>query len=443
MRAEALGPFRASGRELWLGAAALVLALGGCSGSEPGAGDGSSPASSAGGASGTVEGAGGGIAGAVGGSGVETGAGASPQGAGGAESSAGGTTGASTGGQSSSGVGGHGGTGPNSGGSAGAGSGGFPPGSSFEIVGRRLLLNGEVFHLRGVNWNPVRKGGTHPADLDFAGFATQDIQLMQAAGFNAIRTYERLEDVRVLDALHDAGIYVFSTVYGWWQDDPSVVEARVLSVKDHPAILAWVLGNEWNYNQLYSDGQITIEQARDQINAAAALIQEIDPDHPVTTIYGELAGLADMVASMPDIDLWGINSYRGAEHGDLFSVYASQSDKPMFLGEYGADAYNATDNRIDLESQAYATRKLTEELIDNYAGIDGGTTLGGFVFEFADEWWKDGSGSPSAQDVGGIAPGGGPFPDQTFNEEFWGIVDIDRQPRPAYEELRTLYRPNP
>jgi beta-galactosidase/beta-glucuronidase len=310
------------------------------------------------------------------------------------------------------------------------------------LDGRDLLVDGKPFRIRGVNWNPVAKGKTHPAGLDFAGFADRDIPLMRAAGINVVRTYEPLQSRAVLDKLQAAGIRVFSTVYGWWEDEPSIASDRVNVTKDHPAILAWVIGNEWNYNRLYSQGSkeppLTVAETRARLNSAAAAIKAADGQHPISTIYGELDGLAETIQSMPDIDIWGVNAYRGISFGDLFQRFAALSTKPLYLGEYGADAYDSRGaGKVDLMTQAEATTQLTQELIDHYVGKSGGVTLGGFVFEWADEWWK--AGMPDTQEVGGVAPGGGPYPDATFNEEYWGLVDIDRNARPAYDALKALY----
>jgi hypothetical protein len=301
----------------------------------------------------------------------------------------------------------------------------------------QLRVDGEPFFIRGVCWNPVPKGGVHPNDLDFTGFVEQDAALMKAAGINAVRTYETITDLAVLDALHAAGIYVLNAAYAWGGDPPSVVDAKISAVKDHPAILMWVLGNEWNYNGLYVG--MSHPDALAALNEAAERIAAIDDQHPIATVYGEIPS-AQTVQAMPRVDVWGINAYRGLSFGDLFERFAAVSDKPMFLGEYGADAYDATQDMVNLAAQAQATRALTQELIDHGAAAgESGQCLGGTIFEWADEWWKDNAGSASTQEAGGIAPGGGPYPDQTFNEEWWGIVDIDRRPRPAYDALKALY----
>ena len=89
--------------------------------------------------------------------------------------------------------------------------------------GPRVLVGGRALHIRGVGWNPVPKGKTHPAGLDFAGFADRDIPLMEQAGINVVRTYEPLTNVSVLDKLHAAGIYVLDSVYPYGGDAASVV----------------------------------------------------------------------------------------------------------------------------------------------------------------------------------------------------------------------------
>jgi hypothetical protein len=143
---------------------------------------------------------------------------------------------------------------------------------------------------------------------------------------------------------------------------------------------------------------------------------------------------------MPEVDVWGINAYRGLSFGDLFDAWRARSDKPLFISEYGADAYNANLPGYDPESQAVAAAALTREILEQAtSSADGARVLGGTLFEWNDEWWKDAAGSFSEQDVGGAAPGSGPYPDQVFNEEWWGLVDVDRNPRPAFERVRSVF----
>ena len=308
------------------------------------------------------------------------------------------------------------------------------PNRRIQVVGKQLLVDGKPFHMKGVAWNPVPKGGSHPRDLDFAGLVEQDAALMQRMGVNAIRTYEAITDVKVLDTLWSKGIWVVNSVYNYGGSSANSAAEAVRATKDHPAILMWSIGNEWNYNGLYVGMSFRDSIAR--VREVAEIVRSVDTAHPISSIYGEVVGKFDEAVDLlrDEIDIWGINTYRGISFGNMFSQYEAVSDKPMYLGEYGADAFNANINREDPESQARATRELTEEIISESSVVGPGACIGGFVFEFADEWWKDGGGSPRVHDTGGIAPGGGPYPDKTFNEEWWGLVTVDREPRQAFDE---------
>jgi len=314
-----------------------------------------------------------------------------------------------------------------------------PPATAgaIEIDGRQVLVGGVPLFLRGVCWNPVPRGAQHPEGLDFAGFAEQDSVELAALGVNVVRTYEPLLDRGVLDRLAAAGIRVINSVYPWGGAPASVVVERVRAVQDHPAILMWAIGNEWNYNGLYVG--LSQAEALARLNEVAGLIKAQDRTHPIATIYGELPDAATL-AAMPDVDVWGINAYRGISFGDLFERWRALSSRPMFLSEYGADAYNAALPGYDAQSQALAVEALAREIQSQSSATTAeGVALGGTVFEWADEWWKDAAGSLTEQEVGGVAPGGGPYPDGVFNEEWWGIVDIDRGHRPAFDALQRVF----
>ena len=199
----------------------------------------------------------------------------------------------------------------------------------------------------------------------------------------------------------------------------------------------WMVGNEWNYNGLYAG--FSFEAARERVAEVSRNLKQADQEHPVATSFGELPDAAT-IAALPNIDIWGTNVYRGLSFGGIFNDWAARSDKPLLVAEYGADAYNANLPGPDEAAQAEATVALTELIRDNGSAFsNAGVCVGGALFEWADEWWKDGNGRWDTHDVGGYAPGGGPHPDFVFNEEWWGIVDIDRNRRAAFWGLKELF----
>lgn len=151
---------------------------------------------------------------------------------------------------------------------------------------------------------------------------------MKSASVNVVRTYEAIRDRAVLDKLHAAGIKVAMTVYSWGGAASSVAVDNVNAVKNHPAILMWLVGNEWNYNGLYVG--MSFDASRNRLEQVASMIRGVDSAHPIATIYGDVPSAAT-VNAMPSISVWGLNSYRGFGFGNLFSAWSGVSGKPMFV----------------------------------------------------------------------------------------------------------------
>jgi len=303
------------------------------------------------------------------------------------------------------------------------------PMGHISIQGRNVLVDNKIFYMKGVNWNPVPVGRSHPPRYeDFLNYAKQDAPKMRDAGINIIRTYATVTHTDVLQIFVDHGIRVINPINPL--NSYSQIKDTVDPLKNHDGIFMWALGNEWNYNHCYmKDSGMSVDACAQKIREASNTIKSRDSYHPITTIYGEVPS-KQLIDSMPNVDAWGLNVYSGDTLGNRFNDWSGRSTKPMYFAEYGADAYNAKIHREDEQAQAYATTKLVGE-IKEHSTRNNGPCFGGIIFEWADEWWKA-PGSTWTQDVGGIAPGGGPWPDFTFNEEYWGLVTIDRKPRDAY-----------
>ena len=64
------------------------------------------------------------------------------------------------------------------------------------------------------------------------------------------------------------------------------------------------------------------------------------------------------------------------------------------------------------------------------------------IFEFNDEWWKYNGGSWSDHDTT-ESWFNGAYPDPSIQEEWWGLVDIYRTPREAYDVYLSMTPPTP
>ena len=296
------------------------------------------------------------------------------------------------------------------------------------VDGYNLKLGDEAIYMKGVAWSPTPKGAG-PGAADFSAYVEEDAALMAAAGINVVRTYGPITDTGVLDTLHDNGIYVLMTVYYGYSETPVSTVNTLCQVKDHPAIIGWLVGNEWNYNNLGLGDDISFAEATQRVKDAVAAIKLNDTSRPVSTVYGGVPS-AEVYAELSNVDFWGLNIYTGISFGGLFGEWEALSAKPMYLGEYGADAYNGLVGAEDQSTQAAVLAAQTQELYDN-ASLNDGVCAGGMVFEWSDEWWKSNAGGWDEHDTNASWENGA-YSDPTIQEEWWGIVDIDRNVREAY-----------
>lgn len=305
----------------------------------------------------------------------------------------------------------------------------------------RIKVDGDRYIIRGICYHPVPKGSTQRSFETL----TQDLALMKEAAINTIRVYSPIDDKAVLDEIDAAGIMIIMG-FGYNQEGHYDILSGsfidyIKKYKDHPAILMWELGNEYNYHPEWFKGDLGNWYAA--LNDAAGLIHETDKDHPAASAHGELP-TEEVLASCRNVDVWGINAYRWDQlksdnpDEDIFSQWSDRSSKPMYLSESGADSYMTIEAHgyaqgENEQAQADANKRILNAVFDNQKVCSGIT-----LFSFTDGWWK--AGNPRAQDKGGSAPNSNGVPyDNKPNEEYWGIVDIDRNKKATFPVVKAIY----
>ena len=368
--------------------------------------------------------------------------------------------------------------------------------------GIKLVVDGEDFMVNGMNWDYFPIGTNYSYSLwnqsdDIIRSALDsEMSLLKNMGVNAIRCYTGIQPKWITYIYEKYGIYTMLnhsfgryglTINGAWEAvtdyrDPATQEllmseanAMAETYRNTPGLLLFLLGNENNYGLFWAGAETEdfpdddaekafIGESRGRpmyklMNDAAKSMKNIDPGHPVAICNGDLLFMDIIVDECQDVDIYGVNMYRGVSFGDAFQRVMDEFNKPILFTEFGADAFNAIENTEDQESQAYYMVGNWREIYENAAGLGkANNSIGGFTFQFSDGWWKFGqTKNLDVHDNNASWANGGYARDlaegeNNMNEEWFGICAkgptnerglYQLFPRAAYYALKQAHELNP
>ena len=175
-----------------------------------------------------------------------------------------------------------------------------------------------------------------------AGATGSDYGTIAANGGNSIRTWGVDMALDKLDAAHRHGLTValclpvVSERFGFDYNNPvrvkeqfDLIESIVHRYKDHPALLAWIVGNELNYN-------MRNPRVYDAVNDISKRIHEIDPYHPTTTaVAGADTNIVRILQRRaPDLDYISIQLYGAIAELPKYAK-SSLREVPFMITEWG------------------------------------------------------------------------------------------------------------
>ena len=166
---------------------------------------------------------------------------------------------------------------------------------------------------------------------------------LAAAGARVVRVY-RQSDAWVLDEAQRLGLKV---VMGLWVEHPrhgfdyadaKAVQAQEAALLDfvarhrnHPALLAWGVGNE------VETGAADPLPLWREIDRLAGLVKRLDPAHPTMMVVADtgMDGLRALADCCAKVDLLGINVYAGAVFDLPQRLRDAGITKPVVIAELG------------------------------------------------------------------------------------------------------------
>jgi hypothetical protein len=221
-----------------------------------------------------------------------------------------------------------------------------------------------------------------------------NLEQLAARGANSIRTWTTGDLAPILDQADKLGLTVSAGIWleqecSWFSyDNPKHcarqaerVRKEVIEYRDHPALLAWGIGNE-------VEGDGTNAAFWKQLDRLAVMVREIDPAHPTFTAVAGLsqAKVDGLMKHTPHLDYVGINTYAGVpslrQHLEKVGW-----KRPWMLTEWGPRGFWESPKSTfgqPLEQTSSEKARMMQKAYEATVSSDGGC-LGSYVFVWG---WK-------------------------------------------------------
>lgn len=306
--------------------------------------------------------------------------------------------------------------------------------------GDQLLLAGEPFKVKGVNYYPRQAPWQRFLQEADPSQMTEELDVIKEAGFNTIRVflwYEPLftcqpedaipnedtfalldtlfdlaneRDLKVIMTLNDLPDLVFRPLYTDWAHYDAQTIYVVRRYRNEPNLLAWDLRNEGDLDYGARSGRdVDVDfsevEVLDWLAHLSELVREHDPHHLLTAGWW-----GDPTATAPYVDILSFHHWTGAAAlQKRIADYQSRLDKPLMLQEVGYHSWaESPDGPRDETEQA--------ETLAEVIGVVEAENLSGWVIWTAFDF---------------VPVSGQPL----NNEHFFGLWRTDLTPKPAIASL--------
>lgn len=352
---------------------------------------------------------------------------------------------------------------------------------------REVRLDGTLapwsdFEIRGVDmgWTPI---GGSPGNAA-SPFVNPDfipvLDKMKDLGANLLRFYflppgvtspEYQATRDTLDICYLMGLKVLVGLQPELIGSPTgqaLLTQAVGAYGDHPAVLGFSIGNEWNLTLFGAP----LNAKAAEVEALATQLKTLDPDRVVISslacgpdndifrpIGTAATPAADIVALTPSVDFYGMNLYRTETFHPFFHLWQEATGgKPYAIFEYGSDSWDNDLATIDHGPRVTDILRHIDDSRRMSSGPVRDQAYNGFVmFAAVDEWWKNNApgNSPFVQEPDGFFTS--PFLQPTSNpaggllfradldghrsEEHFGLLRLPGlSEKPEFGAVRSRYR---